>query len=180
MTSNDTKQLAVPVTELDHQAGPADAPVTLVEYGDFQCEDTAAALPILKELRERMGSDLRFVYRSFPLTHEHEFAQAAAEAAESVATQRAFWPFHDRLFSHQDTLTEDDLVLHARALGLESHPVRRALDSGTYRERVNEIKRGGERSGVSGTPTLFINGRLYTGEVTLDELEAAVRSASGM
>jgi len=180
MTTNETMQLAVPVSDLDHQAGPADAPVTLVEYGDFQCEDTAAALPILKELRERMGSELRFVYRSFPLTHEHEFAQGAAEAAEAVADQgqAAFWPFHDHLFAHQDALTEDDLIRYVLRLGLESMPVRRALNAGTYRDRVNEVKRGGERSGVSGTPTLFINGQLYTGELTLDALETAVRTAA--
>ena len=179
MTSNDTKQLAVPVSEADHRAGPAGAPVTLVEYGDFQCEDTAAALPILQELRDQLGPELRFVYRSFPLTHEHDFAQGAAEAAEAVTAQGAFWQYHDHLFAHQDALTEDDLIRYVLQLGLESRPVKRALESGTYRERVNEVKRGGERSGVSGTPTFFINGRLYTGEVTLDELEAAVRGAPG-
>jgi protein-disulfide isomerase len=179
MMSNDTKQLAAPVTDADHQTGPAGAPVTLVEYGDFQCEDTAAVLPTLKELRDRMGSDLRFVYRSFPLTHEHDFAQGAAEAAEAAGAQGGFWPFHDHLFAHQDALTVDDLVAYARALGLNADRIRQALDAGTYRARVNAIKQGGEQSGVNSTPSFFINGQLYTGPHELDAMLKAVRAAGG-
>jgi protein-disulfide isomerase len=179
MTSANQVQLTVPVTADDHQQGPEDAPVTLVEYGDFQCSYCGEAYPVVQQVQEAMGDGMRFVYRHFPLTEIHENAGVAAEASESAAAQGAFWPYHDRLFEHQDALSPSDLVAHAEALGLDAAQVEQDLESGARVEPVREDFMGGVRSDVNGTPTFFINGRRYDGppdpESLLDALKAAAR-----
>jgi protein-disulfide isomerase len=179
MTSANQVQLTVPVTAEDHQQGPENAPVTLVEYGDFQCPYCGAAHPIVQQVQQAMGDELRFVYRHFPLTEIHEFAGVAAEASESAAAQGGFWPYHDRLFEHQDALSPADLVAHAAALGLDAARVQQDLESGAWMEQVREDFIGGVRSDVNGTPTFFINGRRYDGppdpESMIDALKAAAR-----
>jgi protein-disulfide isomerase len=178
MTSANQVQLTVPVTTDDHQQGPENAPVTLVEYGDFQCPFCGAAHPMVQQVQQAMGDGMRFVYRHFPLTEIHEFAGSAAEASESAAAQDAFWPYHDRLFEHQDALSPSDLVAHAEALELDAARVEQDLESGVWMEPVREDFMGGVRSDVNGTPTFFINGRRYDGAYELDALLDALKTAA--
>jgi protein-disulfide isomerase len=169
--------LTVPVGPDDWSDGPEDAPVTFVEYGDFECPHCASMEPVLQELRRLAGPGMRFVYRHFPLTSSHPHAQRAAEAAEAAGAQGAFWPMHDALFANQQALTDRDLVGYAAALGLDADAVATALASHTYEPNVREDFMSGVRSGVSGTPTFFINDVRYDGEYTLDALARAVQKA---
>jgi protein-disulfide isomerase len=143
--------------------GPDAAPVTLVEYGDFECPHCGAAHPIIQEVLRLRGDDIRFVFRHFPLTRIHPHAQQAAEAAEAAAAQNAFWPMHDQLYEHQDALDIDSLVGYAAALGLDTARFQRDLTEHTYAEEVRADFLGGVRSGVNGTPTFFINGQRHDG-----------------
>jgi len=170
---DDLTRLAVPVGEFDHVRGPADAPVTLVEYGDFECPFCGQAYPVVKELERRYPRQLRVVFRSFPL-EQHRYAEAAAEAAEYAAEFDAFWPMHDRLYEHQDQLAHPQLLEHARALGLDAHGLDVALTKQTYRGIVEEVKDGGEESGIPGTPAFFLNGVLFEDDPTLDGLAHAI------
>jgi protein-disulfide isomerase len=171
-------QLAVPVTNRDHARGPADAAVTLVEYGDYECPHCSRAYPIVNEIRDRLEDDLRFAYRHFPLTEIHPHAEVAAEAAEAAGAQKHFWEMHDMLFENQDRLAEPDLVHYARLLGLDVHTFERELIAGTYANRVAEDFLGGVRSGVHGTPTFFINGIRHEGSYDLPVLLGAVLAAA--
>jgi protein-disulfide isomerase len=153
-----TGVLALPVGERDHTHGLADAPVTLVEYGDFECPYCRQAYPIVKEVQSRLGARLRFVFRNFPLTEQHHHAQHAAEAAEAAGAQGAFWQMHDRLFERQFALEDENLIEYAQELGLDAGRVAGALAARTYKARVREDFMSGVRSGVNGTPTFFING----------------------
>src|SRR3954447_24404433 len=114
--SEETDTLSLPVTAEDHAQGPATAPVTLVEYGDFECPYCGQAYPIVQAIQERFGNGLRFVFRNFPLSQVHPHATHAAEAAEAADAQNAFWPMHDQLFEHQRALEDSDLVGYAAAL----------------------------------------------------------------
>ena len=174
-----TSQLTPPVSERDHIAGPDDAPVTLVEYGDYECPYCGMAYPIVKAAQQRLGDQLRFVFRNFPLRESHPHAQHAAEAAEAAGAQGKFWEMHDMLFEHQDSLGDEDLITYADALGLDSEQFVDDLASGTYTPRVREDFRSGVRSGVNGTPTFFINGERYNGPWA-DEVRvvAALRDAA--
>lgn len=154
-------QLAVPVSERDHSLSPANAPVTLVEYGDFECPHCARAHPIVQGIRRLMGEQLRFVYRHFPLAEAHPHAQAAAEAAEAAGAQGKFWEMHDLLFRLQHALEPDDLVAYAARVGADSERVARELLAGIWTKKVRDDFRGGIRSGVNGTPTFFVNGSRY-------------------
>ena len=164
-----------PITEKDHTAGPADAPVTLVEYGDYQCPDCGAAEPILRTVRERMGDRMRFVFRNFPLMDIHPFALDAAVASEAAAAQNAFWPMHDLLLENQEALDKDDLVGYAGSLGLNVEKFREALDSRALQDEVRQEAEQGEKDGVSATPTLCLNGRPYDGPLDA----AAIIGAAG-
>ncbi|MBM4443548.1 MAG: DsbA family protein [Candidatus Rokubacteria bacterium] len=156
-------RLTVPVGERDHIRGPVDAPLTLLEYGDYECPYCGAAHPVVEEVREAMGARLRFVYRHFPLSNIHPHAEPAAEAAEAAGAQKRFWPMHDLLFARQDALEPEDLVARAEALGLDVGRFARDLTQGTYRARVREDFMSGVRSGVNGTPTFYVNGVRYEG-----------------
>jgi formate-nitrite transporter family protein len=169
--------LTPPVGERDHVTGPATAPVTLVEYGDFECPSCRKAWPMVKTLQQRLGDKLRFVFRNFPLTKLHPNAQRAAEAAEAAAAQGAFWQMHDRLFERQFALEDDNLIEYASELGLDADRVRAALEGGTYRARVKEDVLSGLESGVSGTPTFFINGERYDGAHGTEPLFEALQGA---
>jgi protein-disulfide isomerase len=168
--------LILPVGRRDHASGPEDAPLTLVEYGDFQCPHCGKAYPIVKAVQRKLGPQLRFVYRYFPLTKIHPEAEHAAEAAEAAGAQGAFWQMHDRLFERQFALDDDSLVEYARELGLDAERIRGALDAGTYRDRVREDFMSGVKSGVNGTPTFFINGMRYDGRWDLESLLAALEA----
>ena len=157
--------------------GPLDAPVTLVEYGDYQCPYCGLADPIVGEVREAIGTDLRFVFRHFPITTIHPFAEIAAEAAEAAGAHDGFWEMHDWIFDHQDRLTPDDLREAALALGLDIDRFDADLAGRRYAQRVRDDFLSGVRSGVNGTPTFFVNGVRHDGDFDLDSLLAAVRSA---
>ena len=170
--------LTPPVGERDHVTGPATAPVTLVEYGDFECPSCRKAWPMVKELERRLGKNLRFVFRNFPLTKLHPNAQHAAEAAEAAAAQGAFWQMHDRLFERQFALEDDNIIEYANDLGLDADRVADALKAGTYRARVKEDVLSGLKSGVNGTPTFFINGERYDGAHGTEPLFQALHTAA--
>jgi protein-disulfide isomerase len=163
----------------DHTDGPADAAVTLVEYGDYECPSCGAAYPLLKEIRARMGDQLRFVFRNFPLSEMHPHAEHAAEAAEDAAVHGRFWEMHDTLFEHQRALDDSHLVSYGRKLGLDAREVETALQDGRFESRVQRDVESGERSGVGGTPTFFINGSRFDGDWTNpDEFLGALAQAS--
>jgi protein-disulfide isomerase len=168
-----------PVTASDHTLGPDDAPVTLVEYGDFECPHCGAAEPIVREVRRVMGSNLRTVFRNFPLREIHPHAEHAAEAAESAGAQGAYWKMHDLLFDHQNALDDRDLLTYAAAAGVDPERLRADLEAGTHEPRVQRDFLSGVRSGVNGTPTFFINGERHDGPWDLPQLLAAVARAAG-
>jgi Na+/H+ antiporter NhaA len=162
--------------ERDHVRGAEDAPVTLVEYGDYECPYCGQAEVVIRELLGSFGDDLRYVWRHLPLNDVHANAQTAAEAAEAAAAQGAFWPMHDTLLVHQDALTPEDLGRYAEDLGLD---VERFWDDlrRHHAERVAEDVASADASGVAGTPTFFVNGRRHQGAYDIPTLTAAVRAA---
>lgn len=160
---NSEQQLTPPVDESDHRRGPQDAPVTLVEYGDYECPSCLMAYPIIKEVQEQMGDRLQFVFRNFPLKEAHPHAAHAAEIAEAAADQGKFWEMHDILYENQEALDDESLLEYAEAIGLDVERVMRALEGREYARRVREDFRSGVKSGVNGTPTFFINGERYDG-----------------
>jgi Na+/H+ antiporter NhaA/predicted DsbA family dithiol-disulfide isomerase len=169
--------LAVPVDpERDHVRGPTDAPVTLVEYGDFECPYCGRAEPVIRELLRDFG-DLRYVWRHLPLNDVHPHTQQAAEAAEAAAEQGAFWEMYDLLLGDQSALTEQDLIGRAQQLGLDVARFRGDLERHVGVGRIAEDVDGADLSGVSGTPTFFINGRRHYGTYDIDTLTRAVRGA---
>jgi Na+/H+ antiporter NhaA len=169
--------LAVPVElERDHLRGPEEAPVTLVEYGDFECPYCGQAEPVIRDLLADFG-DLRYVWRHLPLNDVHQHAQLAAEAAEAASAEGKFWEMYDLLLSHQDALTVRDLLSYAGELGLDRERFREALRKRKFAARVQEDVESADLSGVSGTPTFFINGRRHYGAYDIATLSAEVRAA---
>jgi Na+/H+ antiporter NhaA/protein-disulfide isomerase len=169
--------LAVPVdVERDHVRGPADAPVTLVEYGDFECPYCGQAEPVIRELLADFG-ELRYVWRHLPLNDVHPHAQLAAEAGEAAGAQEKFWEMYDLLFTHQGGLLMRDLVGYAEQLGLDSQRFREDLRKRKFTSRVAEDVESADLSGVSGTPMFFINGRRHYGAYDVKTLSSAVRAA---
>ena len=178
-TSEFEPALTMPVSEdRDHIQGPADAPVTLVEYGDYQCPYCGAAYSIVKDVQARMGDRLRFVFRNFPITTSHPRAEAAAEAAEAAAAQGEFWPMHDLIYEDQRRLRDRDFRDHAERLGLDLERFDRELAEHVYADRVREDFMTGVRSGVNGTPTFFINGTRHDDSYDVETLLAALERAA--
>lgn len=171
-------ELTLPVGERDHAQGPENAPVTLVEYGDYQCPYCGDAYAVVKQIQEQMGEKLRFVFRNFPLTQAHPHAQHAAEAAEIAGTQGRFWEMHDALYEHQKSLDDRFLTQYAQTLGLDAATLEDGLTNGTQAERVREDFLSGVKSGVNGTPTFFINGQRYEGAFDADSLLATLQEAA--
>jgi len=172
-------ELTLPVAEdRDHIQGPADAPVTLVEYGDYECPYCGAAYPIVKQVQSQMGQRLRFVFRNFPITTSHPHAEQAAEAAEAADAQGRFWEMHDHLYEHQRHLENDDLVGYAGALGLDVERFADELARHVHAARVREDFMSGVRSGVNGTPTFYVNGLRYDDSYEFEPLSAAVERAA--
>jgi protein-disulfide isomerase len=169
--------LTPPVGPRDHVLGPADARVTLVEYGDFECPFCGAAYPELKRVLRELGPKVRFVFRHFPVAEQHPHAPNAAEVAEAAGAQGKFWQMHDLLYQRQAALGDDDLVRYARELGLDAERVRRELVDHTHAGRVREDILSGVQSGVSGTPRFFINGRPHEEPGDAKTLAAALRRA---
>jgi protein-disulfide isomerase len=162
--------------ERDHIRGPLDAPVTVVEYGDFECPYCGRAEPVVRELLRDFG-DVRYVWRHLPLNDVHPNTQLAAEAAEAAADQGAFWEMHDLLLERQDALRPADLISYAEQLGLDSERFTNALREHTGVARIAEDVDSADLSAVSGTPTFFINGRRHYGAYDIATLSAAVRAA---
>ena len=171
--------LAVEVTERDHAVGPSDAPVTLVEYGDYECPDCGNAYPIIKRLIREMPADLRFVFRNFPLSNVHPHASVAAQAAESAAAQGKFWEMHDQLYEHQRELADMEMSRFALRIGLEIYRFEADLSGERFSKRVSDDYESGVASGVVGTPTFFVNGVRFVGEKDEATLREAIRSAGG-
>jgi protein-disulfide isomerase len=180
MKSNvDEARLAVPVTEDDHAWGPASAAVTVVEYGEFECPHCGRAFHVIKRLHREFGDQLRFVFRHYPLDSEHPFSLRASMAAEAAAAQGRFWDMHDHLFSHQHSLSYDDLRTHAVALGLDAARLEADVTRAAYLDRIKDDFDSGVRSGVRGTPTFFINGVQHDGPPDGDGLRTAIKEALG-
>jgi protein-disulfide isomerase len=171
--------LTVPVSDRDHIEGPADAAVTLLEYGDYECPYCGAAYPIIKEVQARMGERLRFVFRNFPISTSHPHAEQAAEAAEAAAAQGTFWPMHDLLYENQKHLRDEDLLAYAERLELDLERFERELAEHVHAERVREDFMSGVRSGVNGTPSFYIDGVRHDDSYETETLLAALeRSAA--
>jgi protein-disulfide isomerase len=172
-------ELTLPVSDdRDHIQGPAGAPVTFVEYGDYECPYCGAAYPIIKEVQSRMGDRLRFVFRNFPISTSHPHAEQAAEAAEAAASQGKFWEMHDLLYENQEHLDDADLHRYADRLGLDVGVFDEELAEHVHAERVREDFMSGVRSGVNGTPTFYVNGTRHDGGYQLDELLAALEDSA--
>jgi protein-disulfide isomerase len=171
--------LAVAVDDdRDHIQGPADAAVTLVEYGDYECPYCGAAYPIVKELQARMGDRLRFVFRNFPITTSHPHAEQAAEAAEAAAAQGRFWEMHDLLYESQTRLRDQELHGYAEQLGIDVERFDKDLAEHVHASRVREDFMSGVRSGVNGTPSFYVNGTRHDDSYDLETLLAALERAA--
>jgi protein-disulfide isomerase len=174
--SEHTPSLKTPVGEKDHVHGSPDSKVTLVEYGDYQCPYCGEAYGIVKRVQEKFGSDLRFVFRNFPLTEVHPRAEFGAEMAESGSDQGKFWEMHDYLYEHQSYLSNEDFFLqYAQSkLGLDAERIRREVTTHAHLSRIRADFMSGVRSGVNGTPTFFINGLRHNGDYEFETLVGAI------
>ena len=172
--------LRIPVDpHRDHILGREDAPVTLVEFGDYQCPYCGAAQPEVRKVIERFGDDLRFVFRHFPLTEVHPMAAIAAVTAEFAGAHGQFWKAHETLYAHQKRLGPELLFEIVQGLGLEPAELKADIDANTYTAKVEEDFSGGVRSGVNGTPTFFINGTRHDGAYSFEALSRAIEAARG-
>jgi protein-disulfide isomerase len=170
--------LTLPEPERDHLYGSADGSIRLLEYGDYECPFCAEAQPIIKEIQRRLGDDLLFAFRHFPLTNIHPHSKHAAEAAEAAGAQGNFWGMHDILFENQDALEDEYLAAYAAELGLDVARLIREVTSSIYAQRIREDFKSGMRGGVNGTPTFFINGQRYDGARDLKHLLNALTPQS--
>lgn len=167
-------KLTMPVGARDHVQGPDDAPLTLVEYGDYECPYCGEAYPIVKRLQKKLGKDLRFAFRNFPLTESHPHALAAARAAEDAGLQSKFWEMHDLLYENQATLEDENIWKFAEQLRLDIKRFKRDFPSEEITTRLEEDWKSGVRSGVNGTPTFFINGTRHDASFEYPVLLAAL------
>jgi protein-disulfide isomerase len=170
--------LTVPVGARDHIRGPEAAPVTLVEYGDFECPQCAAAYPIIGRILDTFGDRLRFAFRHFPLTNSHPNAQHAAEAAEVAARAGAFWQMYDALYSERAKLSDRTILQCGAAAGVSSTDIERAWASHELLGRVKEDFASGLKSGVTGTPSFFVNGIRHEGAWDEIALAHAIETAA--
>ena len=166
--------LKIPVTTKDHLQGDENAPVIVVEYGDYECPHCGHVYPIVKQLQKHFGQQLGFVFRNFPLTEIHPYAESAAESAEFAAANERFWEMHDGIYENQEVIGESLLLELAETLGLSARALREALSDGEFAPRVREDFLGGVRSGVNGTPTFYINGLRHDGSFEFESLAAAI------
>ena len=169
--------LTLPVGERDHVQGDSSASVTLVEYGDYECPHCGRAYPIIKQVQKRLGPKLRFVFRNFPLNQAHPNAELAAESAEAAGAQGKFWEMHDALYEHQDRLGERLVLELAKKAGLDTEKFLADLSERKFQARVKEDFMSGVRSGVNGTPGLFINGVRYEQSWDEESLVSALTRA---
>jgi protein-disulfide isomerase len=172
------KALTLPDPERDHIYGLVDGSIKLLEYGDYECPFCAEAQPIVKEIQRRLGDDLLFAFRHFPLTNIHPHSEHAAEAAEAAGAQGNFWGMHNILFEKQDALEDEYLAAYGGELGLDVPRLIREVTSSIYAKRIREDFKSGARGGVNGTPTFFINGERYDGARDLKHLLNALTPQS--
>jgi protein-disulfide isomerase len=172
-------ELRIPVNEHDHVIGRDDAPVTLVEYGDYQCPHCQAAWPQVELVLRHFGNDLCYAYRHFPLSTVHPMAKPAAETAEFAGANGQFWEMHSAIFANGHQLSGATLLALASQLGLDVRELQNALEQGTYAPKVEADFIGGVRSGVNGTPTFFVNGQRHDGGYDATSLSAAIEAARG-
>jgi protein-disulfide isomerase len=171
--------LQTPPTPLDHRRGDADASVVLVEYGDYQCPHCAAAEPVVDSLLQTFDTDLQLVFRHFPLSTVHPYAEIAAQAAEFAGAHNAFWLMHEALFANQPQLSPPVIFAIAETLNLPEPDLRQALEARTYVAKVRADFIGGVRSGVNGTPCFFVNGLRHNGDYSFESLSSAIFAAGG-
>ena len=165
---------AVPMPGRDHIQGPIDAPIRLLEYGDYECPFCGEAYPVVRAIQKRLGNRLCFAFRNFPLSNSHPHALHAAEAAEAAGAQGRFWEMHDLLYENQDALEDQALARYAASLRLDAERLVSEVLSGAHAARVREDFRSGARNGVNGTPSFFINGVRYDGMTGVEDLLAAL------
>jgi protein-disulfide isomerase len=179
MTQNyKAPRLTLPVGERDHVEGASNAPLVLVEYGDYQCPYCGAAYPIVKKVQKELGTRLRFVFRNFPITNAHPYAEWAAETAEAAAAQGKFWEMHDYLYENQGSLGDETFFAkYEKKLKLDSTKIGREVAQQTHSTRIEEDYMSGIKSGVNGTPTFFINGVRYDGYPGFNDLVSALKAA---
>jgi protein-disulfide isomerase len=177
---DDDSELEVPVTAKDHARGSAQAPVTLVEYGDYECPYCAEAFGAVQELIQRYGNELQFVFRNFPLQQIHPLALPAAEIAETAGLLGEFWPMHEWLYENQERWAHsgpDALLSGVAAVGIDAGDFQQALRDPKVTSRIEEDVEGGVQSGVHGTPTFFVNGWLHEGGNDAQSLSEAIDAA---
>jgi protein-disulfide isomerase len=167
--------LRTPITKSDHVLGQETAPITFVEYGDYECPHCALAHPIVDHVQQYFGERMRFVFRHFPMAEIHPHAGIAAESAEFAGAMGLFWDMHDALFANQSSLSLPTIFLIAEQLGLSETALRNALETGQYRNKVRNDFMGGIRSGVNGTPAFFINGVRHDGGYDYSSLVAGIQ-----
>jgi protein-disulfide isomerase len=181
-SEEDTPKLTLPVNQTrDHIQGSSTTKVTLVEYGDYQCPYCGEAYSIIKKIQQRFGTDLRFVFRNFPITEAHPFAETGAEIAEAAAALGKFWEMHDYLYENQQSLSNVDFFARyaSEKLGLDGKKLKEQVANRSYTTRIKEDFMSGIRSGVNGTPTFFINDYRHNGSYDYDVLEEAIEFAIG-
>jgi len=176
MNAHAQVQLAEAINRHDHIRGPRNAPITLVEYGDFQCPSCGDAHWLVQALEQKLRHRVRFAFRHFPLTNIHPHAEHASEAAEAAAALGEFWEMHDMLFENQDELQDEDLADYATALGFDGARFLNDVISGSYARYIQEDVASGIRSDVTATPTFFINGWRYDGELDLEPMLATIEA----
>jgi len=168
--------LSPPLEDLDHVRGEAGAPLGLVMFGDFQCPYCLGAQSILRRVRERLGERLLFGFRHLPISERHPLAQEAAEASEAAAAQGKFWEYHDALYAAQPKLSRETMLAVGRDLGLDAERIAAEIDSGVHRDRIARDVASSEASGVTGTPTFFINGKRFFGAYDASSLIEALEA----
>ena len=170
------KQLVTPVNNSDHISGNINASLELVEYGDYECPHCGRAYPIVKDIQQRLGPDMKFVFRNFPLSQIHPHAFSAAVAAEAAALQDRFWEMHDLIFENQKNLEPENVLRLASIAGLNLEQFINDIQRQTLHEKVRWDFESGIRSGVNGTPTFFVNGKKFNGNWSENELFKTLKS----
>lgn len=173
-----SSKLTLPAAGRDHIQGPIDAPIALVEYGDYECPFCGEVYPVVKAIQGRIGDNLCFAFRNFPLAEMHPHSVRAAESAEAAGAQGGFWEMHDLLFENQQALEDENLAQYAARLKLDVGRLMTEVASEVFEAKVREDFRSGMRGGVNGTPTFFINGVRYEGARDLDTFLAAITQES--
>lgn len=168
--------LTPPVSDSDHQIGSKNSPVTLIEYGDFECPYCGEAYTNVEAVREKMGDQLRFVFRNFPLREMHRFAEDAAEASEAAAVDGKFWDMYHSLFQNQQHLSVEDIVQYGEKSGMNGQKLKENIENHTYKPKVDAEITSGEESDVQGTPTFFINGQIYQESYEEEDLLEALQA----